>query len=362
VEAAAPAALRHLGSAMELRPLGRSGIRVSALCLGAMSFGSMGNPDRDDCIRIIHRALDAGINVIDTADVYSAGQSEEIVGAALKGRRDDVVLATKSFNPMGRDPNRRGSSRRWIIRACEDSLRRLGTDHVDLYQLHRPDENTDIEETLEALTDLVRQGKVRLVGSSTFPAEAIVEAQWAAERRGAVRVRSEQPPYSIFVRGIERDVLPTCRRYGMGAMVWSPLNGGWLTGKYRSEAPPPQDSRFARVARGPWQLDSPGAARKLELLPHVEEVARDAGMDLITLSLAFTLAHPGVTSTIIGPRTMEQLESQLPAGDIRLDDAALDRIDDLVAPGETISPSDIAYEPQALRRVAQRRLPAVAAP
>jgi aryl-alcohol dehydrogenase (NADP+) len=342
---------------MELRHLGRSGVRLSALTLGAMSFGSMGNTDRDDCIRIIHRALDAGINVIDTADVYSSGESEEIVGAALKGRRDDVVLATKSFNPMSREPNQRGSSRRWIIRACEDSLRRLDTDHVDLYQLHRPDENTDIEETLEALSDLVHQGKVRLVGSSTFPAEAIVEAQWAAERRVSVRLRSEQPPYSIFVRGIERDVLPTCQRYGMGALVWSPLNGGWLTGKYRGDAPAPEDSRFARVARGVWKLDSPGAQRKLELLPALEQVAHDSGMDLITMSLAFTLAHPAVTSTIIGPRTMEQLESQLAAGDVRLDNAALDRIDAIVAPGETVSRSDISYEPQALRKVAQRRLP-----
>jgi aryl-alcohol dehydrogenase-like predicted oxidoreductase len=321
-----------------------------------MSFGSMGNTDRNDCIRIIHRALDAGINVIDTADVYSGGESEEIVGAALKGRRDDVVLATKSFNPMGRDPNQRGSSRRWIIRACEDSLRRLDTDHVDLYQLHRPDENTEIEETLEALSDLVRQGKVRLVGSSTFPAEAIVEAQWAAERRGAVRLRSEQPPYSIFVRGIERDVLPTCQRYGMGAIVWSPLNGGWLTGKYRTDSPAPEDSRFARVARGVWKLDSPGAQRKLDLLPRLEQVARDSGTDLITLSLAFTLAHPAVTSTIIGPRTMEQLESQLAAGDVRLDAAALDAIDAIVAPGETVSRTDISYEPQALRRLPLRRL------
>src|SRR3954452_15609267 len=204
---------------MELRYLGRSGIRVSALTLGAMSFGSMGNADREDCIRIIHRALDAGINVIDTADVYSAGESEEIVGAALKRRRDDVVLATKSFNPMSRDPNTRGSSRRWIVRACEDSLRRLDTDHIDLYQLHRPDENTDLDETMDALSDLVRQGKVRLVGSSTFPAEHIVEAQWTSERRGFVKLRSEQPPYSIFVRGIERDVLPTCARYGMGVLV-----------------------------------------------------------------------------------------------------------------------------------------------
>src|SRR5215203_19629 len=232
---------------MELRYLGRSGVRVSALTLGAMSFGSMGNADRDDCTRIIHRALDAGINIIDTADVYSAGESEEIVGAALRGRRDDVVLATKAFNPMGRDVNRRGSSRRWIIRACEDSLRRLGVDHVDLFQLHRPDENTDIDDTLGALTDLVRQGKVRMIGSSTFPAEAIVEAQWAAERRGHEKLRSEQPPYSIFVRSIERDVLPTCQRHGMGAIVWSPLNGGWLTGKYRRDAAPPAGSRFERT-------------------------------------------------------------------------------------------------------------------
>ncbi|MCW2580076.1 MAG: yhdN 1 [Blastococcus sp.] len=346
---------------MELRHLGRSGVRLSALCLGAMSFGSMGNTDRDDCIRIIHRALDAGINVIDTADVYSGGESEEIVGAALKGRRDDVVLATKSFNPMGRDANQRGSSRRWIIRACEDSLRRLDTDHVDLYQLHRPDENTDIEETLEALSDLVRQGKVRMVGSSTFPAEAIVEAQWAADRRGTVRLRSEQPPYSIFVRGIERDVLPTCQRYGMGAIVWSPLNGGWLTGKYRSDSPPPEGSRFSRVARGVWKLDSPGAQRKLDLLPQLEQVARDSGTDLITLSLAFTLAHPAVTSTIIGPRTMEQLDSQLAAGEVRLDDSTLDAIDAIVAPGETVSRTDISYEPQALRKRPLRRLASTAA-
>src|SRR5215218_5147472 len=309
---------------MEYRTLGRSGVRLSALTLGAMSFGSLGNPDQDDCVRIIHRALDAGINTIDTADVYSQGESEEIVGAALKGRRDDVVLATKSFNPMGRDPNRRGSSRRWIIRACEDSLRRLGTDHVDLYQLHRPDENTDIEETLEALSDLVRQGKVRLVGSSTFPAEAIVEAQWAAERRGAVRLRSEQPPYSIFVRGIERDVLPTCRRYGMGAIVWSPLNGGWLTGKYRSDAELEGASRFGRRSRGAWSMSGPGASRNLELVDQLQKVAADAGMDLITLALGFTLAHPAVTSAIIGPRTREQLESQLPAADVVLGDDVLD--------------------------------------
>jgi aryl-alcohol dehydrogenase-like predicted oxidoreductase len=341
---------------MEYRALGRSGVRLSALTLGAMSFGSMGNADHDDCVRIIHRALDAGINVIDTADVYSRGESEQIVGAALKGRRDDVVLATKSFNPMGRDPNRRGSSRRWVIRACEDSLRRLDVDHIDLYQLHRPDENTDIDDTLDALSELVRSGKVRMVGSSTFPAEALVEAQWASESRGHVRLRSEQPPYSIFVRGIERDVLPTCRRYGMGVIVWSPLNGGWLTGKYRAGEVAPEGSRFARLDRATWSMDSPGAQRKLELLPALETVAADCGTDLITLSLAFTLAHPAVTSAIVGPRTITQLESQLAAGDLRLDTATLDRIDGIVAPGETIARADIAYEPQALRHTGQRRI------
>ena len=340
---------------MEFRGLGRTGVRVSSLSLGAMSFGSMGNADRDDCIRIIHRALDAGINVIDTADVYSAGESEEIVGAALKGRRDDVVLATKSYNPMGRDPNRRGSSRRWIIQACEESLRRLGTDHIDLYQLHRPDEHTDIDETLGALSDLVRQGKVRMVGSSTFPAEAIVEARWAAENRGHVRLRCEQPPYSIFVRDIERAVLPTCERYGMGAIVWSPLNAGWLTGKYGRGAPVPDGSRFARVPRGAWTLNAAGADRKLDLLPRLDEVAHDHGTDLIGLSLGFTLAHRAVSSTIIGPRTMSQLESQLPAGDLRLEGSALDRIDEIVAPGETIDRADIAYEPRSIRRSAARR-------
>ncbi|WP_342787405.1 aldo/keto reductase [Pseudonocardia kunmingensis] len=340
-----------------MRSLGGSGVRVSSLCLGTMMFGSMGNADRDECVRMVHRSLDAGVNFIDTADAYSRGESEVIIGEALKGRRDDVVLATKAFNPMSRDPNHRGSSRRWIVQACEDSLRRLETDCIDLYQLHRPDENTDIDETLGALSDLVRQGKVRMVGSSTFPAEAIAEAQWCSERRGHVRLRCEQPPYSIFVRGIERDVLPTCRRYGMGAIVWSPLNGGWLTGKYRREAGGvPDESRFARLQRGAWRFDSPGAERKLDLIPQLERVAADAGTDLIGLSLGFTLSHPDVTSTIIGPRTMEQLESQLPAAELQLGDAVLDCVDELVPPGETISRTDVAYEPRALRHVAKRRI------
>src|SRR4051812_23662421 len=213
---------------MDRTTLGTTGIQVSRYCLGAMMLGAWGNRDHDDCVRIIHTALDAGINFVDTADVYSAGESEEIVGKALKGRRDDVVLATKFHAPMGDDPNMKGNSRRWIVREVENSLRRLQTDWIDLYQVHRPDPSADIDETLGALSDLVHQGKVRYLGSSTFPAEAIVEAQWVAERRGRERFVCEQPPYSILARGIEAAVLPAVRRYGMGAIVWSPLAGGWL--------------------------------------------------------------------------------------------------------------------------------------
>src|SRR5436190_4946877 len=218
---------------MRMRTLGGTGIKVSPYCLGAMMFGAWGNPDHEDSIRIIHAALDGGINFVDTADVYSAGESEEIVGKALRGRRDDVVLATKAHSPMGEDPNMRGNSRRWIVREVENSLRRLQTDYIDLYQAHRPDSATDIEETLSALSDLVHAGKIRVIGTSTFPAHEIVEAQWVAEKRGHERVRCEQPPYSIFVRSIEKDVLPTCQKYGMGVIPWSPLAGGWLSGKYR---------------------------------------------------------------------------------------------------------------------------------
>jgi aryl-alcohol dehydrogenase-like predicted oxidoreductase len=337
---------------MELRPLGRSGVRVSSLCLGAMAFGSRANTDHDDCVRIVHRALDAGINVVDTADVYSHGESEEIVGKALKGRRDDVVLATKFFNPMGTDPNRRGMSRRWIVRACEESLRRLDTDHIDLYQVHRLDEDTDLDELLGALSDLVHQGKVRMVGSSTFPAEAVVEAQWTAERRGHVPLRTEQPPYSILVRGIERDVLPTCARYGMGVLVWSPLNSGWLTGKYRAGETPAADSRLGKLGRA---LDRAAAHRKTELVEELAGIAEEAGLDLVTMALAFTLAHPAVTSSIIGPRTMEQLESQLPAAEVTLSAETLDRIDKVVRPGETVHRPDVFYEPRGIRSAAARR-------
>jgi aryl-alcohol dehydrogenase-like predicted oxidoreductase len=337
---------------MEIRALGRSGVQVSSLCLGAMAFGATGNPDHDDGIRVIHRALDAGINFVDTADVYSRGESEEVVGKALKGRRDDVVLATKFFNPMGGDPNRRGMSRRWIVQACEESLRRLGTDYIDLYQVHRLDEDTDLDELLGALSDLVRQGKVRMVGSSTFPVETVVEAHWTSERRGHVRLRTEQPPYSIFVRGIERDLLPTCARYGMGVLVWSPLNSGWLTGKYRAGQAPPADSRLARLGR---RTEGPTADRKAAALAQLEVIAADAGLDLITMALAFTLAHPAVTSSIIGPRTMQQLESQLPAAEVRLSDEILDRIDAVVRPGETLHRPDVAYEPRSIRHASLRR-------
>jgi aryl-alcohol dehydrogenase-like predicted oxidoreductase len=216
---------------MRYRILGRTGIKVSPYALGAMMLGaSIGNPDHDDSIRIIHKALDAGVNFIDTADRYSQGESEEVVGKALKGRRDDVVLATKFWGPMGDDPNQQGGSRRWIMTAVENSLRRLQTDHIDLYQIHRPDPNTDIEETLSALSDLIHSGKVRAIGSSTMPASDMVEAQWVAERRGLERFRTEQPTYSILNRGIEAEVLPVAQRYGMGTLVWSPLAKWMLTG------------------------------------------------------------------------------------------------------------------------------------
>jgi aryl-alcohol dehydrogenase-like predicted oxidoreductase len=340
---------------MEYRQLGRTGVRVSAYCLGTMMFGSLGNSDETECRAMVDRALEAGVNFIDTADVYSRGESEEIVGRALKGRRDDVVLATKFFNPMSKDPNHRGASRRWVIHACEDSLRRLGTDHIDLFQVHRLDEHTDLDETLGALSDLVSQGKVRMVGTSTFPAEWIVESQWVADRRGYVAPRCEQPPYSIFVRGAERDVFPTAQRHGMGTIVWSPLNGGLLTGKYQSGTAADAGSRFARLAAGSWRLDAPGVDAKLALLPALDAIAADAGTDLIGLSLAFTLAHPAVTSTIIGPRTLAQLETQLAVTDLRLAADTLDRIDEVVPPGVTIDRGDLAFEPQSLRHVPLRR-------
>jgi len=342
---------------MEHRTLGRTGVSVTKLCLGAMMFGEWGNEDHEDSIRIIHRALDAGINFIDTADVYSHGESEVIVGKALAGgRRDRVVLATKLHGPMGEDPNQRGSSRRWIIREVEDSLRRLGTDWIDLYQIHRYDPGIDLEETLAALTDLVRQGKVRYIGSSTFPPSAIVEAQWAARDQHLQRFVCEQPPYSMLARGIEADVLPTCARYGMGVIPWSPLSGGWLSGRWRkdAEAPAPTSSARQRLVER-YDLSLPANQRKLEAAEALAELAKDAGMSLIEMAIAFVINHPAVTAAIIGPRTMEQFESQLPAADVSLDESVLDRIDEIVTPGTNVNPADGGWTNPALRAAARRR-------
>src|SRR5579863_9657278 len=319
-----------------------------------MMFGAWGNTDQEDSIKIIHTALDAGINFIDTADVYSQGESEEIVGKALSSiERSSVVVATKVHGQMGDDPLSQGNSRRWIIEECEHSLRRLDTDYIDLYLIHRPDETTDIEETLGALSDLVHQGKIRYFGSSTFPAEQIVAAQWASERRGYERFRTEQPPYSILVRGIERDVLPTAQAYGMGVIPWSPLAGGWLSGRF-GEGKDNTSRRAARIP-GRYDLTLPGNQRKLELVTALGKLAEEAGLTMIELALAFVLEHPAVSSAIIGPRTMEHLESQLSAPTVRLSDEVLDRIDELVPPGTNVNVDDGGWQPRALVKTKLRR-------
>ncbi len=339
---------------MELRTLGRTGVKVSPLCLGAMMFGQWGNPDHDDSVRVIHRALDAGINFIDTADVYSAGESEEIVGKALSSiERDHVVLATKVHGAMGNDPNYSGNSRRWITRECENSLRRLGTDHIDLYQIHRPDPSCDIDETLGALTDLVRAGKIRYFGSSTFPAHQVVEAQWVAERRGRERFVTEQPPYSILVRGIESDLLPVCQAYGMGVIPWSPLAGGWLSGRFG--AGKENTSRRSAMLPGRYDLSLPGNQRKLEAVDALTALAADAGLSIIELALAFVLEHPAVSAAIIGPRTLDHLEDQLKAADITLSADVLDRIDEIVPPGKNLSAGDAGWASPALEPQRRRR-------
>ncbi|MGW0626018.1 aldo/keto reductase [Streptomyces sp. NPDC002758] len=328
---------------MEYRPLGRTGVSVSQLCLGAMMFGAFGNTDHDDSIKIVHRALDAGINFVDTADFYSAGESEQIVGEALAGgRRDNVVLATKGSLPFGDDPNQRGTSRRWITQAVEGSLRRLGTDWIDLYQVHRLDAAVDIDETLGVLSDLVHAGKIRMFGASTVAASEIVEAQWTAERRGRERFRTEQPPYSLLTRAIEYDVLPTCRRYGMGVLTYSPLAGGWLTGRYRKDRDitgPGSEVRRSRFAAA-YDTTSPANAAKLDAADALGALADEAGLTLIQMALAFVTRHPAVTSAIVGPRTMEHLESYLAADGIELSSDVLDRIDEIVPPGHTINIAD----------------------
>jgi aryl-alcohol dehydrogenase-like predicted oxidoreductase len=318
-----------------------------------MMFGAWGNHDTDDSIRVIRHALDAGINFVDSADVYSAGESEQIVGKALKGRRDDVVLATKFFMPMGDGPNRAGGSRRYIMRAVEDSLRRLDTDYIDLYQVHRPSATIDVEETLGALTDLVHEGKIRYIGSSSYSGSQIVEAQVASRDGHLARFVTEQPPYSILVRGIEEDVLPTTERYGMGTLTYSPLAGGWLSGKWRKDAAPTPTSKARPSAR--FDMSTAANQRKLQIVDSLAQVAEEAGMTLIDLAIAFVINHPGVTSAIIGPRTMEQLESQLTGADVTLTPEILDRIDELVAPGVTLNPEDNSYGAVSLTPEARRR-------
>ena len=344
---------------MRYRVLGGTGIEVSAHCLGTMMFGAVGNPDHDDCVRIIHAAVDQGINFVDTADMYSAGESEEIVGRALRGRRDDVVLATKVHFPMGEGPNRSGNSRRWIVREVENSLRRLKTDWIDLYQVHRPDHTTDIDETLSALTDLVRAGKIRAFGCSTFPAEQIVEAADVAERRALLRFRTEQPPYSILARGIEAAVLPVCQRLGMGVLSWSPLAWGFLSGRYRKGQPVDMSSGRPTLAPQRFDPSLPVNAAKLDAVEQLVELADGLGRSLPELAVAFPVAHPAITSVIIGPRTMEQLDGMLKGASLALDDATLDRIDEIVPPGTNVYPPDGVWTPPALTNPQLRRRPPI---
>jgi aryl-alcohol dehydrogenase-like predicted oxidoreductase len=343
---------------MQYRSLGDTGVQVSTLCLGTMMFGAMGNPDHDDSVRVIQAALDGGINFVDTADVYSQGESEEIVGKALQGRRDDVVLATKFQGNMGDERNHRGASRRWIVAEVENSLRRLGTDHIDLYQLHRPNPDTNIEETLGALDDLVRSGKVLYVGHSAFQASQIVEAQWAARDRHLVRPVSEQLSYSLLVRTPEIDVLPTATRHHLSVICYSPLAGGWLSGKWRKGVEPPTTGRAG--ATNPlfakrYDVDDASNAGKLDAANALATLAEANGMTLVELAIAFVVNHPGVTSAIIGPRTMEQMTTQLPAADMALSAEVLDAIDQIVAPGTTPNPFDSAYVNPALTPAGLRR-------
>lgn len=332
---------------MHYRPLGRTGIRVSPFALGAMMFSSFGNGDQQEVNRMVSRALDAGINLIDTADAY--GDSEEMLGRTLKGRRDDVVLASKFARPIGDDVNRQGGSRRWIVAAVENSLRRLQTDHLDLYQMHRPDPGTDIDETLSALTDLVRSGKVRAIGSSDMPASEIVEAQWVAERRGLERFRTEQPHYSLLDRTIEREVLPVAQRYGMGTVIWSPLASGMLTGRIRRG----QETDLRRTQMFAALRDE----RRIDAVEEFIPLAEEAGMSLTHMALAFVIAHPGVTAALIGPRTIEQLEDLLAASEIRLSDDVLDRIDAIVPPGTGVGRMDQEYNTPPILSAALRRRP-----
>lgn len=345
--------------AIEYRPFGGTGIKVSRFCLGAMMFGAMGNRDEAECVRIVHSALDAGINFVDTADAYSGGESERILAKALAGRREKVVLATKCFFPTGRDVNEGGGSRRWIVRAVEESLRRLGTDWIDVYQLHRRDHASDLEESLAAMHTLREQGKIRVVGMSATPADTIVEAQWIAEKRGLARVRSEQCIYSIFARGAEAAAFPACRRYGIGVMVYAPLGGGWLAGKYRRGVEPEAGSRsqgfFGRTGR--WDPARAEVQRKYDLVEALDALAKEAGLPLAHLAMAFAAEHPAVSSAIVGPRTLAQADELLRGLEVALPPALLDRIDALVPPGTDLDTRDTTASNPALEDARERRRP-----
>jgi aryl-alcohol dehydrogenase-like predicted oxidoreductase len=349
---------------MEFRLLGDTGVRVSAYALGSVMFGAWGNNDERECSAIVNRALDGGINLIDTADAYSDGQAEEIIGRAIRSRRDEVLVATKFHAPMGPGPNERGNSRLWIMRAVESSLRRLGTDHIDLYQVHQPDADVPLAETLGALDALVTQGKVRYIGCSNFQAWQLAEAQAVSRERNCVRFVCEQPPYSIMARSVERDVLPVAQRYHMGAIVWSPLAGGWLAGRYQRGEAPPADTRAGRVdeyhRRGGrmherYQMASEANIAKFDVVAGLAKLADAACLPMVDLALAFTLAHPAVTSCLIGPRTLGQLESILAGADTRLDEVTLDAIDELVPPGSVLNPADSEFAQPWLSTSARRR-------
>ncbi|GAA4305236.1 aldo/keto reductase [Streptomyces venetus] len=338
---------------MQYRILGRTGVQVSSLALGAMNFGAIGRTGQDEATALVDAALDAGINLIDTADMYGAGESEEMVGKAIAGRRDDIVLATKAGMPMGDERNHRGSSRRWLVTELENSLRRLGVDHVDLYQIHRWDPDTSDEETLSALTDLQRAGKIRYFGSSTFPAYRVVQAQWAAREHRLSRYVTEQPSYSILQRGIESHVLPVAEEYGLGVLVWSPLASGWLSGAVREG----REVATNRSAFMPERFDTaiPANRARLDAVERLAEVADQAGLTLIQLALGFVTAHPAVTSALVGPRTLDHLRDQLAAADTVLTPDVLDAIDAIVAPGTDLAPQEKYDTPPALLDPALRR-------
>ncbi|MFC0708643.1 aldo/keto reductase [Azorhizophilus paspali] len=333
---------------MKYRTLGGTGLQVSELCVGTLMLGAWGKNTFEASEQIIRRALSAGINYFDTADSYSRGESEEFLGRALKNanKRDKVVIATKVNSPMAADPNSRGSSRRWIIRAVEDSLRRLGTDWIDIYQLHRPDPNTELCETIGTLQDLVQAGKIRYFGTSTFPVSSLIESQWFAEKTLRSRPVIEQPPYSILAREVEREVLPVCERYKIGVSVWSPLAGGWLSGKFNNGTDVSTDR--SKYWGDRYDMSKAVNHVKLKAVQDLSLVCRDFGVDLNVAAVAFTLKHPAVTSSIIGPRKMEHLESILHAPELVIPVELLDAIDRIVPPGITLSDDDRGFTPQSV--------------